>query len=76
MLLAVLLDLMVLAVVHTLVRASSESALAAIVVVGLAVVVLVVLVRVLPRHSRTHRVLLVDDARRALRRARAATAIS
>ncbi|GAB3819033.1 hypothetical protein GCM10028820_22380 [Tessaracoccus terricola] len=36
--------------------------------------VVVVLVQVLPRHGRTHRLLLVDDALRSLRRAESATA--
>lgn len=72
--LAALVDLGFLAVVHVLVHAAAGSHLAAGGVVAVVAAMLVVLVQVLPRHGRTHRLLLVDDALRSLRRAESATA--
>ncbi|NHB85066.1 hypothetical protein G7085_11785 [Tessaracoccus sp. HDW20] len=62
-----------LAVVFDLTRAAAESLVPALIVVGAVAVVLVLLLAVLPRHSRTHRLLVIDAALRARRRTLAGT---
>lgn len=66
--LTVLVDIIVLAVVYSLTHAAAESQTPAVIVVGTVALALVVLLAVLPRHSPTHRLLVIDAALRARRR--------